>query len=236
MITIVTPVLNGRRFIEGCIESIKKLKVTVEHIIVDGGSDDGTVELVKEKYPNILLVEQQIGNGMYGAIHQGFTNSKYDTISWVNSDDQIVAKNYEKAIFAIKTGKYNFAYGDSIYHWFNKKTFTDAKANPCAKFFLKKGILPFVQPSSLYNKELYFEVPLRYDKFRICGDLDLFMRMARCSSFKPVYINKPMSVFCKYGNSLGDRSEDQYYQERKLLYKSPTIFDKIIYKITNILK
>jgi len=71
MLSIVTPVLNGIKFIQNNIESIQKLSINYEHIIVDGGSTDGTVELVS-KYPHIKLLHQNDKTGMYGAIHQGF--------------------------------------------------------------------------------------------------------------------------------------------------------------------
>ena len=67
MISIVTPVLNGEKYIKYNIESIKKLTIPYEHIVVDGGSTDQTLNIVK-KYSNIQILHQRENSGMYGAI------------------------------------------------------------------------------------------------------------------------------------------------------------------------
>ena len=48
MISIITPVLNSSKFIQSNIESIEKLSIPYEHIIVDGGSTDGTIEIINK--------------------------------------------------------------------------------------------------------------------------------------------------------------------------------------------
>ena len=70
MISIITPVLNGEAFIEKNILSISQLKLPYEHIIVDGGSTDNTINIVK-KYSYIKLINQETNNGMYDAIRKG---------------------------------------------------------------------------------------------------------------------------------------------------------------------
>ena len=109
MISIVTPVLNGAKYISINIESIAKLSIPYEHIIVDGGSDDGTQNIV-EGYSNVKLISQTKNNGMYGAIHQGFELAKGDYLSWVNSDDQIIAAGYEMMYNRAKIKNTDFIY------------------------------------------------------------------------------------------------------------------------------
>ena len=63
MLSIITPVYNGSVFIEQTIKSILKLNIEYEHIIVDGGSTDGTLDVVK-KYSHIKLIHQTDDEGM----------------------------------------------------------------------------------------------------------------------------------------------------------------------------
>lgn len=99
-ITIVTPSFNQGRFISQTIESIwsQAGDFFIEHIIMDGGSTDGTIEILK-KYESALdsypvkckgLTFKWVSgkdNGMYDAINKGFAMATGDVYAWLNSDD-----------------------------------------------------------------------------------------------------------------------------------------------------
>ena len=231
MISIITPVLNGAEFIEKNIKSIEKLTIPFEHIIVDGGSTDGTIEILNS-YSHLKIIHQKDKNGMYGAISLGFEIALYDYITWVNSDDLIYHENFEFALAYASKNSIDFAYGDGLFNWslVSKKTFH--KANPYAKYFLRKGILPFLQPSSFYSKKIYDNIKFRFDTFKIAGDLDFFMRIASQDSLRFWYCRKPMTEFLKYGESLGDKNHLLYLKEKKQLSKNPNLLDLILFNIT----
>jgi glycosyltransferase involved in cell wall biosynthesis len=90
MITVVTPVYNGERFIENCIKVVIEQNCPdVEHIIVDGGSTDGTVEIIKqyaEKYLHIRWISEK-DRGQSDAMNKGIAMAKGDIISFLNVDD-----------------------------------------------------------------------------------------------------------------------------------------------------
>ncbi len=96
-ISIVTPVYNGEKFIEHCIMSIKKQKFTdYEHIIVDGGSTDRTIEIIKKyegSYPMKYISEPD--GGMYDAVCKGFDMSTGDIMAWLNYDDMYMDNAFE---------------------------------------------------------------------------------------------------------------------------------------------
>lgn len=69
LVSVITPTLNSGRFIENCIESVKKQTENVEHIVVDGDSSDDTLEVLK-RYPDIKSISEP-DNGMYDAINKG---------------------------------------------------------------------------------------------------------------------------------------------------------------------
>jgi len=90
IITIVTPTLNAVEFFKECIESVKRQEssnVSVEHVIVDGGSSDGTVELA-ESYS--LRVMQGKDRGIFDAINKGSFNSSGGLIGFLGADDLLL--------------------------------------------------------------------------------------------------------------------------------------------------
>lgn len=88
-ISIITPVLNRVQFIEDTILSvISQNYPELEYIIIDGGSTDGTLEIIK-KYENYLAYWiSEADQGMYYAIRKGFERSTGQIMAWLNSDDK----------------------------------------------------------------------------------------------------------------------------------------------------
>lgn len=88
-IFIITPAYQSAAHIEKCILSVMTQDYTnYEHIIVDGGSTDGTLDILRKyegKYPMRWISEKD--NGMYDAINKGFAMASGDIFAWLNSDD-----------------------------------------------------------------------------------------------------------------------------------------------------
>lgn len=89
-LTIVTPVLNGERYILDLINSLRRQSVSDwEHVIVDGGSTDTTIDILQRTYRDderFRLVEAP-GLGLYPSLLRGIEASRGDIIGWQNADD-----------------------------------------------------------------------------------------------------------------------------------------------------
>ena len=232
MLSIITPVLNGSRFIENTILSIKKLNIPHEHIIVDGGSTDSTIDIIN-KYPNVKLVLQKQKLGMYHAIDMGINISKGEILTWVNSDDKIISSGYEKMYQEILDNKLDLVYSNGLHHYIDEYKYQIVAAQPFARYFLKQGIFPFIQPSSLFSKNAYEKVGgLNYLKFKIIGDRDLFQKMAYDKKIKIKYVPTFSSVFLRYKYSLLYRNLDLLKQEHKHTIKTnSSLFNRVIYHL-----
>ncbi len=230
MLSIITPNLNNAEYIEENILSIKSLAIPYEHIIVDGGSTDGSIEIIN-KYPHIKLLHQTENTGMYGAIHQGFCEAKGEYITWVNSDDQIISDGYKKMYENAMEEKLDFIYSNGTYYFIHEQRNKHSKGRRFGKFFLKHGCIPAIQPSIIFSKKIYEKAGgFDFDKFKICGDLNLFVKISRVKESKFKYIPVLSTIFIKRGNSLGDLNHERYLSELKdNNLPTPNIFIRILF-------
>lgn len=90
-ISIITPVYNQVDFIEQTILSVVDQGYSnLEYIIIDGGSTDGTVDIIKKYESRITSWISEPDQGMYDAIDKGFSRSTGEIMAWINSDDLLL--------------------------------------------------------------------------------------------------------------------------------------------------
>ena len=91
LVSIVTPVLNGARFLSDNLESVRCQDYPhLEHIVVDGGSSDGTLDLLR-KAPGIVWSSAP-DRGMYDAINRGFRQARGQVVAYQNADDRYASR------------------------------------------------------------------------------------------------------------------------------------------------
>jgi glycosyl transferase family 2 len=97
-ITLVTAVYNGARYIEDTIRSIVEQGYpNLEYIIVDGGSTDGTVEIIRQYEKNVTWWVSQPDKGVYDALNTGFAQARGEIMGWLNASDMM----HNKGLFVV---------------------------------------------------------------------------------------------------------------------------------------
>ena len=97
-LSVVTPVFNPGDYLERCLDSVAALGVDYEHVVVDGGSTDGTVELLESRDDARLRWVSEPDRGQTHAVNKGLAMARGDLMMWVNGDDEVIPDGVRAAI------------------------------------------------------------------------------------------------------------------------------------------
>jgi glycosyltransferase involved in cell wall biosynthesis len=87
-ISIITPSFNQAQFLDATVQSILSQNYpNLEYIIIDGGSTDGSLEIIKKYEKHLHFWCSEPDAGQYDAINKGFAHSTGEIMAWLNSDD-----------------------------------------------------------------------------------------------------------------------------------------------------
>ena len=99
LVSIITPCLNSAKFIERTINSVLNQSYkNIEYIIIDGGSVDGTVDIIKKYEDKLSYWLSEPDGGMYCAINKGMRIAKGEIVGYLNSDDAYYPDTLKKVI------------------------------------------------------------------------------------------------------------------------------------------
>jgi len=115
LVTIITVVYNGIDFLEDTIKSVIAQKYeNIEYIIIDGGSTDGTLDIIKKYEEHISLWISEPDKGIYDAMNKGIRLANGEWINFLNAGDSYVNADVLSKIFSSNLDKYTLIYGDII--------------------------------------------------------------------------------------------------------------------------
>src|SRR3954449_3033531 len=86
------------RYLPDTLDSVAALQAPHEHIVIDGASDDGTVELLEAREDPHLTWVSEPDRGQTDAVNKGFARARGDLVAWVNGDDAYVPEAVDRAI------------------------------------------------------------------------------------------------------------------------------------------
>jgi len=191
-ISIVTPSYNQGQFIEETIRTVLLQNYpNLEYIIMDGGSNDNTVEIIKKYEPWIDYWVSEKDKGQSDAINRGLGRTTGEIIGWLNSDDIY----YQHTLFEIvsafqKTNNYHqIIFGNSTYIFEGKMSFLQLKIDVFAdhKRFDIDLCDYLVQPSSFWGKSVWNQVGNLSETMHFGFDWDWYIRVNRSGiPFTPV--------------------------------------------------
>ncbi len=214
LVSIITPVLNGIKYLEACIQSVLNQSYPyIEHIFVDGGSTDSTLEMLSSyqaKYPHRIIVSSEPDNGAEEAWNKGLRMAKGEIFGWLGADDV-----YEPD--AIETVVEFFRANPDAYFVFGDCNYIDEKGEMLFKaqskdFDLKEAIndAHYINcPSAFYKRSVIEKIGLMDTSIHAC-DLDYWIRVGKV--FQMYRLEKLLSSFRMHeGSTSGAKEANKMY-------------------------
>ncbi len=242
-ISIVTASFNQEIFLEECIDSILSQNYpNLEYIVMDGGSSDNSIEIIKKHSDHIDFWQSKPDGGQYAALNGGFNRSTGTIMSWLNSDD----KYHPYAFFKVAD---IFLSAPDVLWLTGRSTFWN-KNNGISHItpfvnsydlnkFLSFGYdSPYIQQeSTFWRRELWnLAGAFLSPDLNFAGDLDLWMRFFRITSIFTV--DSLFGGYRMHGNQKATLSFDKYKieadgiinREREYYQNNQSLYQRRIYE------
>ncbi len=178
-ISIITATYNAAKTIRDCLECLKEQTTAVEHILIDGVSDDSTLSIVNEYTNHLTHVISEPDHGIYDAMNKGLKIASGDIVGILNADDFYpTSDTLAKVARVFVDPKVDACYGDLLYvdganrdktvrNWrsgsFNPRKFYWGWMPPHPTFFVRRSVY---EKYGLFNTDLGsaadYEIMLRF--------------------------------------------------------------------------
>lgn len=196
-VTIVTVVFNGSQDLDRTIRSIiSQTYSNVEYVVIDGGSTDGTIDIIRKYKDHISYWVSESDNGIYDAMNKGINIANGEWINFMNAGDVFSSENVIKDIFAVERSQVAIIYGDTeiLYPSFTRL----AKAKRVKE--IAKG-MPFCHQSTFVRTDYHKINPFNiYNP--IAADMEFFSRAFRSNLS---FLHLPFSVSKILSGGVSDR-------------------------------
>jgi glycosyltransferase involved in cell wall biosynthesis len=180
LVSIVTPSFNQARFLEATIQSVLGQDYPrLEYIVIDGGSTDGSVEIIRRYAQSLAYWTSEEDRGQTDAINKGFTRASGEIFAWLNSDDLYRPGAIQEAVEYLRQHPdVGMVYGDADYideygqvtGWFPAAQ-TDYSR-------LRQGYVHIPQQAAFFRAKLWRMTGPLDPSFYFAMDYDLWVRIA----------------------------------------------------------
>jgi glycosyltransferase involved in cell wall biosynthesis len=242
-ISIITPSFNQAAFLKETINSIagQDVDVRVEHIIMDGGSTDGSVELL-ETMGSRVTWQSDPDKGQADAVNKGIQMATGDIIGWLNSDDlyqpgalQVVTvyfRNHPECRWLYGRCRIIDDKGKERWNWVTRYKNAFLKKFTLAKLLRENFIS---QPAVFFRKELFEEAGGLDLSLKYAMDYDLWLRFGRITPAG--VINKDLASFRRHKSSKSETGFREQFLEQYAVARryNPSFFNRALHRF-NIFK
>jgi glycosyltransferase involved in cell wall biosynthesis len=213
LVTIVTPSYNQAHFLEDTICSVLAQDYPrIEYIIIDGGSTDGSLEIIQRYAENLAWWVSEPDRGQTDAINKGFNRAKGEILAWLNSDDTYLdGAIYQAVAFLSNNSDVGMVYGDA--------NLIDEQGEIIGRFPAKqtdlrrlmRGYVHIPQQASFFRNDLWHKVGPLDPTFFFAMDYDLWVRLAKIAPIR--YYPRLWANFRLHGGAKTVAADDRCWPE-----------------------
>jgi glycosyltransferase len=192
-VSIITATFNNHITIKDCVKSIYSQTYSdIEHIIIDGGSTDSTLDILKEYENRISILISEPDDGIYHALNKGIKIATGNIVGFLHADDFFAHdKAIENIVSQISKHNVDCCYSDLVYVSRNdpEKVIRYWKSSPYSEDLMKKGWMP-PHPTLFIKKKVYDKYGDFNINFTISADYELILRFLIKNKISTCYIPK----------------------------------------------
>lgn len=208
--SVITPTFNPGWRLKRCLESVAaQTYPNVEHLVIDAGSTDGTIELLKE-HPNVRWISEP-DDGQSNALNKGFRMAQGELLTWINGDDTLEPNAVASIVATWKRTGADLIYGNCLM-WEGERSHTwDPPATIDMTSF--DWVCPIAQQGTFFTKSAYEKVGGIDESYDLSMDYDLWLRLLE-SGVRTAFVNEVLGTFEVHDESkTGSRGNHEFARE-----------------------
>jgi len=215
-LSVITPSYNSAEFIEEALLSVARQEgVTVEHIVVDGASTDGTLEIVR-RYPRVQCISER-DRGQSDAINKGFLRATGELVGWLNADDYYLPGGLAAiARAAQQHPEADVIYGDCVFVDRGGRLVRSKVEHEFDRAVLLYFGCYIPSTSTFFRRRVIDSGLLLDCDYRVCMDFEYFVRLAD-AGLKFHYLPQFIAAFRWHGCNVSLKQLDRRAEERRLV-------------------
>lgn len=234
-VSIITTCYNRAATIQGAIESVLAQDYPdIEYIIVDGLSNDGSMDVINGYKDRVAKIVSERDHGMYEAINKGIRMTTGDIIGLVHSDDLLYDNHViSDVVKMFDNTNAEFLYGDGVFVDANdiNKPVRNWVGGTYHRWKVRCGWLP-LHPTCYIKREVMMREGLYDESFKIAADTDLLVRYLYKAHLKVEYLPRRIIRMRMGGLSTDSQKRKQMWNEDIRLYTAhgfrPVILTKLM--------
>ncbi len=179
LVSIITPSYNQAQYLEATIRSVLEQDYpNIEYIVVDGGSTDGSVEIIRRFADKLAWWVSEKDRGQTDALNKGFAHATGSIHAWLNSDDTYKPHAIAEAVEYLQAHpEVGLVYGDADYIDEKGRVIGRFQATQTDRRRLLQGYVHIPQQSSFWRGELWHQLGPLDPTFQYAMDYDLWVRI-----------------------------------------------------------